>query len=53
LVGVDAQVVSNDIYQFLNPSIMDLIVLKAGKLDSMDHFASSSSKHSETFLFDL
>lgn len=53
LVGVNADVVYNDIYQFLNPSIMDLIITKADKLDSMDNFSSSSSKHSETFLFNV
>ena len=53
LVGLDAEVVYNDIYQFLNPSIMDLIITKADKLDSMDNMSSSSSKHSEIFMFDL
>lgn len=53
LVGVSANVVHNDIYQFLNPSIMDLIITKSSELGSMDNFGSSSSKHSETFLFDL
>jgi ribulose bisphosphate carboxylase small subunit len=53
LVGVNAEVVYNDIYQFLNPSIMDLIITKASKLDSMDNFSSSSSKHTETFMWDL
>ena len=53
LVGLDAEVVYNDIYQFLNPSIMDLIITKADKLDSMDNMSSSSSKHSEVFMFDL
>jgi len=53
LVGVNADIVYNDIYQFLNPSIMDLIITKADKLDSMDNFSSSSSKHSETFLFNV
>jgi Ni,Fe-hydrogenase I large subunit len=51
LIGVSAEVVSNEIYQFLNPSIMDLIVMKANKLDSMDNLGTSSGKHSETFLF--
>jgi len=53
LVGLDAEVVYNDLYQFLNPSIMDLIITKADKLDSMDNMSSSSSKHSEVFMFDL
>ena len=53
LVGVSAEVVYNEIYQFLNPSIMDLIITKANKLDSMDNFTSSSSKHTEMFLYDL
>ena len=52
LVGVDADIVHNHIYQFLNCSIMDLIITKANKLDSMDNFSSSSSKHTETFLFE-
>ena len=52
LVGVDADVVYNDIYQFLNPSIMDLIITKADKLDSMDNFSFSSSDHAVN-LFDL
>jgi hypothetical protein len=53
LVGVGSDIVYNEIYQFLNPSIMDLIIAKASKLDSMDNFASSSSKHSSDNLFDL
>ena len=53
LVGVDANVVKNEIYQFLNPSIMNLIINKAEKLDSMDNFSSSSSVHSSNNLFDL
>jgi len=52
LVGVDANVVANNIYQFLNPSIMDLIITKADKLDSMDNFSFSSSDHVAN-LFDL
>jgi len=52
LVGVDAQVVSNDIYQFLNPSIMDLIVLKADNFDTLDNFSFSSADHAVN-LFDL
>jgi len=51
-VGVDANVVANNIYQFLNPSIMDLIITKADKLDSMDNFSFSSSDHVAN-LFDL
>jgi hypothetical protein len=53
LVGVDAEVVYNEIVPFLNESIMNLIINKADKLDSMDNFASSSSKHSSDNLFDL
>jgi hypothetical protein len=52
LVGLDAEVVYNDIYQFLNPSIMDLIITKADKLESMDNFSFSSSDHMPN-LFDL
>jgi len=52
LVGVDADVVYNDIYQFLNPSIMDLIITKASKLDSMDNFSYSSADHASN-IFDL
>jgi hypothetical protein len=52
LVGVDAQVVSNDIYQFLNPSIMDLIVLKADNFNTLDNFSFSSADHAVN-LFDL
>ena len=52
LVGVDAQVVSNNIYQFLNPSIMDLIVLKADNFDTLDNFSFSSADHAVN-LFDL
>ena len=37
LVGVNADVVYNDIYQFLNPFIMDLIITKADKFASMDN----------------
>ena len=53
LVGVDAEVVYNDITPFLNESIMNMIINKADKLDSMDNFASSSSVHSSRNLFDL
>ena len=52
LVGVNADVVYNDIYQFLNPSIMDLIITKADKFDSMDNLSFSSSDHAVN-LFDL
>ena len=53
LVGVDAEVVYNDITPFLNESILNMIINKADKLDSMDNFASSSSVHSSRNLFDL
>lgn len=52
LVGVNADVVYNDIYQFLNPFIMDLIITKADKFDSMDNLSFSSSDHAVN-LFDL
>ena len=45
LVGVDAEVVYNEITPFLNESIMNMIINKADKLDSMDNFTSSSSPH--------
>ena len=35
LVGVDADIVYNDIYKFLNLSVMDLIITKAHNFDSM------------------
>ena len=53
LVGVNAEVVYNKITPFLNESIMNMIINKADKLDSMDNFASSSSVHSSRNLFDL
>jgi len=45
LVGLDAEVVYNDIYQFLNNSIMDLIITKTREFDSMDNFSFSSADH--------
>ena len=53
LVGVDAEVVYNNIVPFWNESIMNMIINKADKLDSMDNFASSSSVPSSRNLFDL
>ena len=52
LVGVSADVVYNDIYQFLNPTVMDLIITKSKELDSMDNFSTSSGKHVQS-MFDL
>lgn len=52
LVGVDAEVVLNQIYHFFNPSIMDMIILKAEQFDSMDNFNFSSSDHA-TNMFSL
>lgn len=52
LVGVDANVVFTDICNFLNLSIMDLIIAKASKLDSTDNFSFSSSDHAVN-LFNL
>jgi hypothetical protein len=52
LVGIDAEVVLNQIYHFFNPSIMDMIILKAEHFDSMDNFNFSSSDHAIN-LFDL
>jgi len=53
LVGLDAETVHNNIYPFLNTSIMDLIITKARECDSLDNFSSSTSKHTETFMWDL
>ena len=52
LVGVDAEVVYNDIVPFLNESIMNMIINKADKLDSMDNFSFSSADHAVN-LFNL
>ena len=52
LVGVDADIVYNDIYKFLNLSVMDLIITKAHNFDSMARFSFSSTDH-VTNLFDL
>jgi hypothetical protein len=52
LVGVDAEIVYNDIVPFLNESIMNMIINKADKLDSVDNFGSSSSAHAFN-IFDL
>tara|TARA_Y100000022_G_scaffold181655_1_gene174487 strand:+ start:42 stop:878 length:837 start_codon:yes stop_codon:yes gene_type:complete len=52
LVGVDAEVVYNDIVPFLNESIMNMIINKADKLDSMDNFSFSSADHAAN-IFDL
>jgi hypothetical protein len=53
LVGLDAEVVYNEVYPFLNTSIMDLIITKARECDSLDNFSSSTSMHTETFMWDL
>ena len=52
LVGVDPQVVLNDIYQFLPETFMNMIILKTEEFDSYDNFNFSSSDHA-TNLFDL
>jgi hypothetical protein len=52
LVGIDAEVVLNQIYPFFNPSIMDMIILKTEQFDSMDNFNFSSSDHA-TNLFNF
>ena len=52
LVGVDAEVVYNEIVPFLNESIMNLIINKADKLDSVDNFSFSSADHVSN-IFDL
>lgn len=52
LVGVDAEVVYNNIVPFLNESMMNMIIIQADKFDSMDNFSFSSSAHAYN-LFDL
>ena len=52
LVGVDAEVVYNHITPFLNESIMNMIINKAEKLDSMDNFSFISADHAVN-MFDL
>ncbi len=53
LVGIDAEIVYNDLYQYLPTQAMDLIITKTEQFDSMDNFNTTTSKHSEEFLFDL
>jgi hypothetical protein len=53
LVGVDAEVVYNNIVPFLNESIINMIINKADKLDSMDNFSFASADHPAVNLFDL
>ena len=53
LVGIDAEIVYNDLYQYLPTQAMDLIITKTEQFDSMDNFNTTTSKHSEVFLFDL
>jgi hypothetical protein len=53
LIGVDAEVVYNNIVPFLNESIMNMIINKADKLDSMDNFSFESADHPAVNMFDL
>ena len=53
LVGVDAEVVYNNILPFLNESIMNMIINKADKLDSMDNFAFETVDHLAVNMFNL
>ena len=52
LVGIDAEVVYNEIYQFLPSHVMDLIITKTSEFDSMDNFSFSTVDHAPK-LFDL
>ncbi len=52
LVGVDAEVVYNDLYKYLPTQTMDMIIIKTEQFDSMDNFAFSSADHAVN-MFDL
>jgi hypothetical protein len=52
LVGVDAEVVYNDLYKYLPIQTMDLTITKTKEFDSMDKFAFINSDHAPK-LFDL
>lgn len=52
LVGVDAEVVYNDLYKYLPIQTMDLTITKTKQFDSMDKFAFINSDHAPK-LFDL
>ena len=52
LVGVDAEVVYNDLYKYLPIQTMDMIITKTEEFDSMDNFAFINSDHAPK-LFDL
>ena len=45
LVGVDAGVVLNNIYQYLPETFMNLLITKMDKFDTQDNFGYSSSSH--------
>ena len=53
LVGVDAEVVYNNIVPCLNESIMNMIINRSDKLDAVDNFSFSSGSAHAYNLFDL
>ena len=53
LVGVNAEVVYNNIVPCLNESIMNMIINRSDKLDAVDNFSFSSGSAHAYNLFDL